>query len=179
MRRLVTGVAAGMLVLLASPAFAGEVAVSELVADGASYAGTEITVVGELIGDYGSRRDGFTWTQLNGDAYAYAPVVGGGALKGANVGIGIRMPTELAQGLDSPGRYRTVGPLVRVTGIWRYHDPVRQGETYLDVSTLDVVEPGRTLRESPVWVSYFLGFAFLGIAGVAWRRYTHKRDAVS
>lgn len=178
MRRLVIGIAVVLFVLLAGPVLAGEVAVSDLVVDGAPHSGTEVTVTGELVGDYGNRRDGFTWTQLNGDTYAHSPVADGGALVGSNVGIGIRMPTELADGLDAPGRYRTVGPIVQLTGIWKYHDPVRQGETYLDVTAMEVVEPGRTLHEAPRWGSYLLGFVLLAVAIVVWWRYTRKRDAV-
>jgi hypothetical protein len=176
--RLVVVAGFGLMVLLAAPALGVDVTVVDLVADGAAYADAEITVSGELIGDYGNRRDGSTWTQLNGDSYGDEPIADGGALTGSNVGIGIRMPTELAEGLDPPGRYRTVGPLVRVTGIWKYHDPARQGETYLDVAVLEAVRPGRILSEPPLWGAFAGGVVLLVIAGLAWWRYTRKRDAV-
>ncbi|MEN8040007.1 MAG: hypothetical protein ABFR95_00715, partial [Actinomycetota bacterium] len=132
----------GLLLLVAGPVAAREVAVSDLVSDGARHAGVEVTVVGELIGDYGDRRNGWTWTQLNGDAYATSPVADGGPLHGSNVGIGVRLPSEMAADLDPPGRYRTVGPIVELTGVWKYHDPDRQGETYLEVASIVVVAPG-------------------------------------
>jgi len=176
MGRTVLGMAGGLLVLFMSPVLAGDVAVSDLVADGESYSGTEVTVIGELVGDHGNRRDGFTWTQLNGDSYTSAPVADGGPLAGSNIGIGIRMPTELVDGLDPPGRYRMVGPIVRVTGVWKYHDPVRQGETYLDVTSMEVVDPGRTLHEPPLWGSYVVGLVFLAIAAVVWWQYVRRRD---
>ena len=179
MRRIIVGSMVVLVGLVMSPVFAGEVAVSDLVAEGESYADMEVTVVGELIGDYGNRRNGFMWTQLNGDSYTSAPLADGGPLAGSNIGIGIRMPTGLADGLDPPGRYRTVGPIVRVTGMWKYHDPVRQGETYLDVASMEIVQRGRTLHESPTWGSYGLGFFFLGIAAFAWWQYTRRRDAVA
>ncbi|MFV1970710.1 MAG: hypothetical protein ACC683_06860 [Acidimicrobiia bacterium] len=178
MRALVTGITVALFVLLASPALAGEVAVSDLVDDGESYSGMEVTVMGELVGDYGNRRDGFTWTQLNGDAYVSAPIADGGALAGSNIGIGVRMATELADGLDPPGRYRTVGPIVELTGTWKYHDPERQGETYLDVTALTVVERGRPLSEAPNWGTYIAGLLLLGAAGLVMWQYTRKRDAV-
>ena len=55
-------------------------------------------------------------------------------LAGANLGIGVRFPAELWPGFDSPGGYRVRGPVVELTGIWRYHDPERGGESYLDVT---------------------------------------------
>jgi opacity protein-like surface antigen len=152
----------GVLVIVAvmvqvSAAQAVDVDVVVLVEDGASFDGQTVTVTGELIGDYGSRRDGTTWTQLNQDSYAQSPVSEGGALSGSNVGIGVRIPTELMVGLDNPGRYRMVGPTVQVTGTWRFHDPQRSGESFLDVTTLVTVEAGRALTESPNWVSYGVG----------------------
>lgn len=178
MRRFVAVAVVAVAVLVAAPAIAGEVTVSDLVEDGASHAGEEVIVVGEFIGDYGNRRNGFTWTQLNGDPYGSAPVADGGELSGANVGIGVRMPSDLAFGLDAPGRYRTVGPIVQVTGVWKYHDPDRQGESYLDIAAVEVVEQGRSLSEPPSWIAFGLGLVLLAISAFVMRSYTRRRDAV-
>jgi hypothetical protein len=124
-----------------------EVPVEVLVVAPVEFSDTEISVTGELIGDYGHRRDGTTWTQLNDDGYATGPLREGGALSGANVGIGLRLPRSLAEGLDAPGGYLLKGPLVTATGIWKYHDPDRGGESYLDVTALEIVEPGRALTD--------------------------------
>lgn len=145
------------LMVHAPAAHAVDVDVTDLVGDGASFDGQTVTVTGELIGDYGSRRDGTTWTQLNQDSYAQNPVTEGGALTGSNTGIGVRIPTDLVVGLDRPGRYRMVGPTVEVTGTWRFHDLERSGESFLDVTTLVTVEAGRSLTESPNWMSYGVG----------------------
>ena len=168
-----------LVLLAAAPAVAAEVTVSDLVVDGASHAGEEVTVVGEFVGDYGNRRTGFTWTQLNGDAYGSAPVADGGELSGANVGIGVRVPSNLASVLDAPGRYRRVGPIVQVTGIWKYHDPDRQGESYLDIGAIVVLEKGRSLSEPPSWVAFALGLILLAISAFVMRSYTRRRDAVA
>lgn len=145
---------------------AREVTVSELIEMAA--AGQEVTVEGELIGDYGDRDDGWTWTQLNGDTYVHEPIVDGGAPVGTNQGIGIRMPTAMTDGLDDPGGYRSRGPIVRVTGIWKYHDPDRQGESYLEVESLTVLEQGRRLHEGPDWLVIIIGILLGGSAVVAW-----------
>ncbi len=175
---LVLMVVVGALAALSVPALAMTVPVVELLEDGAAYSGQEVTVVGELIGDYGFRRDGTMWTQLNSDSYALRPVVEGGPLRGPNIGIGIRMPAEIGRGLDPPGRYRLVGPIVVVTGIWKYHDPDRQGETYLDAQSVVLQAPGRDLAEHPNWAVYAAALALGVIAVVIATVYVHERDSL-
>jgi hypothetical protein len=145
-----------------------EVTVSDLIEMAADLAGQEVVVEGELIGDYGHRDDGWTWTQLNDDAYVDEPIVEGGPPVGANQGIGIRMPTALTDSLDGPGGYRSRGPIVRVTGIWKYHDPERQGESYLEVASLTVLEQGRIVDEGPDWFVIIIGVLLGAAAVVAW-----------
>jgi hypothetical protein len=181
MMRAATAIAMAVMIAAAvafcAPADAVTVSAAELLDNGERYSGQEVTVVGELIGDYGFRSDGTMWTQLNSDSYAIRPIVAGGPLRGANIGIGIRMPSDLADDLDPPGQYRLVGPIVTVTGIWRYHDAQRHGETFLDVSALAVDTPGRNLSEHPNWGIYGAAFAFAAIAGVAAVAYVRERDA--
>lgn len=155
-----------LLFVPASASAAEEVSVAEIVGMAAELAGAEVTVEGELIGDYGFRDDGSMWTQLNGDTYVDQPLRNGGSPVGANVGIAVRMPVELAQGLDPPGRYRYRGPVVRATGIWKYHDPQRQGESYLEVQSLTVTESGRQLDEEVNWTAVILGALLLTGAGI-------------
>lgn len=150
-----------------APAFAAEeVSVPEIVELGAKLAGEEVTVKGELVGDYGFRDDGSMWTQLNGDVYVHWPIREGGPPLGANVGIALRMPVELTEALDPPGRYRNRGPVVRVTGVWKYHDSTRPGESYLEVQSMTVIEPGRQLSETVNWPAVVLGALLLVGAGV-------------
>ena len=143
--------------------------VEVLLAQGESYAGKTITIEGELVGDYGFRSDGTMWTQLNDDSYARDALVDGGPRTGSNTGVGIRMPDALAEGLDAPGGYRLEGPLVRATGTWKYHDPDRGGESYLDVASLEVLEAGRQLEEGPDWIVLVAGLAILFFSLGLWR----------
>ena len=145
-----------------------EVPVADLLERGADLAGRRVTVVGELIGDYGIRSEGSTWAQLNDDSYAVEPLVDGGPRTGSNVGVGIRIAEGAADGLQDPGRYRARGPLVAATGVWVYHDADRGGESYVDVDSLEIIEPGRTLSEDPSAVTYAIGIALLGAAAVLW-----------
>jgi len=176
---IVAGMLIGAFVAMAVPAQAVTVSVVELLEDAEVYAGQEVTVTGELIGDYGFRSDGTMWTQLNGDSYSIRPIVDGGPLRGPNIGIGVRMPAEIGRQLDPPGRYRRLGPVVALTGIWRYHDPGRQGETYLDVVSVVVEAPGKKLSEGPNWPVYGAGFALFAIAGVIGVVYRRERDTLS
>ena len=70
MRRCLAAVAV-LVVVTMTPAgvrAASDISVDELLAGGAAFDGRTITVIGELIGDYGFRRDGSAWSQLNGDS---------------------------------------------------------------------------------------------------------------
>jgi len=146
--------------------------VADLLEAADDFDGATITVEGELVGDYGFRDNGTMWTQLNDDSYARKAIVDGGARTGANIGIGVRMPAELGEGLDPVGGYRLEGPLVRLTGTWRYHDPDRAGESYLDVVSMVVVEPGRRIQEGPDWTVLAIGALLIGTALLMrwWRR---------
>jgi len=179
MRRLAFLILA-LPVLAATPAFAQQtptpVPVTDLLADPTGFSGT-ITVVGELIGDYGFRNDGSMWTQLNDDSYATAPLLDGGELTGGNVGVAVRIPQTLVEGLDPPGGYRIRGPIVQVTGTWRYHDPDRLGETYVDVGSLQVIEPGRVLSESPHPLALGAGLVLILVALLLRRGRRRRRTA--
>jgi hypothetical protein len=182
MRWLVAAVVVGVLIALgwvgAPSALAQEqiVPVSELLTAPARYDGATITVEGELVGDYGHRNSGMMWTQLNDDSYARAPLVDGGELTGANSGIGIRMPEAVAEGLSPPGGYRMRGPIVRATGQWKFHDPERQGETYLEVASIEIVEPGMQLSDGPNLSAGIAGIVLVLIGAAVMFRYVHLRD---
>lgn len=168
MRRLQLLFAAAAFVAVASPAQASEeVTVSQLVAESLGLTGVVVIVEGELVGDYGFRDDGSMWTQLNGDSYALVPLLQSKRPAGGNIGVGIRVPAELAEGLDPPGGYRSRGPLVRVTGMWVHHSDDRQGESFLRVESFEIIEPGIPLHESAnVWTVAIGLVLVLAAAGV-------------
>lgn len=175
MRLFITTFLVAAFSFIPSPALAAEeVSVSGLIEMAGELSGQEVTVSGELIGDYGIRDQGWLWTQLNDDLYARHPIREGGPLQGANIGIGIRIPAPLAKDLDPPGGYRVRGPLVSVTGTWKYHDPERQGESYLEVESLVVIEPGRSLHEEPDWRVFIAGLVLVGAAAVIWLVRPHE-----
>ena len=171
MRRaiVVVGTAAWML-SLAMPAVAdvAVVDVAELLRDPASYTApgvAEVRVRGELVGDFGHRQDA-VWTQLNQDSYSAAPIRTGGPLAGGNQGIGVRIPLAIWQDPGAPGDYRHRGAIVEVVGVWRYHDPDRAGESYLDATGFTIVDPPAPLGEEFPWSRLLVGGALLIGAGV-------------
>lgn len=165
MRRALA-IAAILAGVAAAPALAGEVSVADLLADGASFDGAVVTVEGELVGDF-QRRGAWVWVQLNGDSYADAPAPAGGSLTGPNLGIGVRFPAGDfdAAGFDRPGGYGVRGPVVRVTGEWRYHDEDRGGESYLAAASFEVLEREIRFDEEMPLGALLLGVALLASAG--------------
>lgn len=88
---------------------------------------------------------------------------------GGNMGVGVRMPTRLGVGLDPPGGYRNRGPIVEIRGVWKHHDPARQGESYLEVTSLTVIEPGRPVHQDPQWIAWLGGLVLLAGSLLLWR----------
>ena len=129
-------VASVVLVLLgASPALATDIPAGELDANPDRYDGRELTVTGEVVGDYGVRADA-VWVQLNDDPYVSRPLLERARPTGTNTSIAVRMPLELFDHVTwgDPGRYGTRGPILRFTGVFHHNDTDRGGETYVEAS---------------------------------------------
>ena len=164
MKRVVA--VAAVLVGVAAPALAGAVSVADLVTDGASFDRSVVTVEGELVGDF-QHRGAWVWVQLNGDSYADTPAPAGGTLTGSNTGIGVRFPAAAfdAAGFERPGGYGVRGPVVRVTGEWRYHDEDRGRESYLAAESFEILEREVRFDEDMPWGVLLLGVALLALGG--------------
>lgn len=118
-----------------------EVSVSDLDADPTAYDGLEVIITGEIIGDYGDRGH-VVWFQVNDDPYAEKPIPAGGALRGTNVGVGVRLPGQLFDpSWGEPGGYRYRGPIVRIVGTFRHNAPDQFGETFIDGTSVELISP--------------------------------------
>jgi hypothetical protein len=157
--------------LLAQPAAAGEVSIAELDAEAPSWSGMEVTIEGEIVGDYSIRGDEM-WVQVNDDAYADEPLIETGRLAGGNVGMGVRIPTEVfSTDWGVPGGYHTRGPVVRVTGTFRYADPATGGDTFVDATSVVLVEPARPLEPPAAEMGLLAGaVAMMALGAGMWGR---------
>ena len=159
--------ATAFLLLPARPATAQVVGVAELDQNPEAFAGRTVTLEGELIGDYGRRGD-MVWVQMNDDPYAQRPIPGGGEPVGTNQGIGLRIPARLfapdAWGPPGSARYR--GPVIRVVGEFRYHDPALAGETYVQVSDIVLMDPARPLPRGELGVPGRVGLVLIVVAAL-------------
>lgn len=169
-----------LLLVPALPAVAATVHVADLDADPRTYAGAEITIRGEIVGDYGIRSD-VVWVQVNDDPYVDRPFREHAELAGGNVGIGVRIPAAVFdEAWGAPGGYLVRGPIVEVTGIFRYNDPASGGETFVDATAVGLVEASRPITQPDGRLPLFIGAAafLFGVVAFALARWHWSRPPV-
>lgn len=113
------------------------------------YDGTQVTMVGEVVGDVLVRSDG-AWIQLNDDDYGlvHGPLASTGQASGASSGLAVWLPDELARGLVA-GRAHQRGHLVEVTGTFHRADPRDGGGTTIRATDLIERRPPQRLPVRP------------------------------
>jgi len=113
------------LVALPVQAAADTVSVGKLLSEPTSFDGKQITISGELIGDYGFRSDGTVWAQLNfareepctGRTWVSASV----QTRGSSWRSTHRDATTRSDRLSaSPAPGNTTIPIAEVKAIWRW-----------------------------------------------------------
>lgn len=159
------------LIASALPAAATEVSAGELDAAPDGWNGLEVTVVGEVVGDYSVRRES-VWVQLNDDPYVSEPLSESGRLQGTNVSVGVRLPSDLfSEAWGPPGSYRVRGPVLAVTGVFRYADPSTGGETFVDAAVIELIEPALALEAPPSEMGLLLAaVVMMALGGGLWGR---------
>jgi hypothetical protein len=159
----------------AMPAFASDIPAGELDALPDRYDGRELTVVGEVVGDYSTRGD-TVWIQLNDDPYVSRPLLERERPSGTNTSVAVRLPIELFDraAWGDPGRYRTRGPILRFTGVFHHNDPERGGETYVEAQAVQIVDPSRPIGENrsmaPLGIGILLVIFGGAVLGRTWIR---------
>jgi hypothetical protein len=163
------------LALMVLPALAAnaqeQVPISALLENPHEYDQTVVTVVGEIVGDYGDRGTHF-WVQVNDDPYVEQPSATG-RLAGANTGISVRYAAEFHGEFGPPGGYGIRGPIVQVIGIFRNLDPGSGGITFVEATALTLLQPAQRLPErGPSVPSLTVGVLLTvgGLAAMAQRR---------
>lgn len=171
MRVAILLVLSALLFVSALPASASRLETSELDASPSTWDGQRVTITGEIIGDYGRRHD-VVWVQINDDAYSEAPLVETGELAGTNTGLGVRIPNSIfSESWGSPGGYRTRGPIVEVSGVFRYADDETGGDTFLDATEIQLIEPARPLElPGADWKLIFGSLVAIAAGGALWAR---------
>lgn len=153
-------------VITTSPAAASDL--GSILDDPGAWHERAVVVRGELVGDYGPRGE-HVWVQLNDDAYADTPLVERDRPAGLNLGLGVRIPDALFDpAWGSPGRHGIKGPIVQVRGVFRHNDPSESGETFIDVTHVDLISPSRTLDEPSPGAGIWVGLGLVVSAGAVW-----------
>ena len=175
MRRLLAlGSVVAIVVLPVLPVGAStQVNVSELLTEADAYDLMQVTVVGEIVGDYGDRGD-VVWVQLNDDAYTHQPPGSARQLAGTNVGISVRMSGISLEDFGSPGGHGVRGPIVEVTGVFRNLHPEMGGLTFIDATDAVLVERSVTTPESGPDLAALIIGTILTVGGLL--ALAHRRD---
>jgi hypothetical protein len=80
------------------------------------------------------------------------------------------MPIEqFEEGWGPAGRYRMRGPIVQVTGVFRYHDEATFGETFVDATTVTLLDPARETPGEQNLATWVVGFVLAAAGAGTWR----------
>lgn len=164
MKRLLGAVV--LVLALPLPSLAEDTEVAALLARPDDFDGRQVSVTGELVGDYSPRDEG-VWVQLNDDPYVRRPIGQGGVPTGANTGIGALIPDRIfdATDLGPPGRYGRLGPEVTLTGTFTHSDPDLGGETYILVEEMVLIDAAEAYAVPGPDMWLVVGLALLTVAG--------------
>lgn len=89
-----------------------------------SYDNQRVRYRGEVVGAL-LRRDTGVWVQLNDDVYAdvIGPLPAHRDFRGGNAGVGVLLPTQLAEHIDFVGGPQTRGDVIEIEGVFNRVDP--------------------------------------------------------
>ena len=145
------------------------------------YDGEEVIFVGEAVGDVMVRGD-HAWVTLNDDHYSRRALREAGELRGGNSGIGVWLPRREAEKIGRLGRYGSMGDRVEVRGVFHADCSQHGGDFDIHATSLEVLERGRDLNDSPDSGKYLATvFSLLFLVGASvplyLRRMAERRSA--
>ncbi len=119
---------------------------TSLIEDSRAWDGHGAAFTGEAIGESMSRGS-MSWIHLNDDAYVEKSIREGAVLGGTNSGMAVWTPSGMARRIRHFGGYGCQGDIVKVTGV--FHAACREhgGDMDIHASRLEIVRPGRRIRE--------------------------------
>lgn len=133
---------------------------------------------GEAVGALLERRDG-AWIQLNDDAYGgdLTPLPGHRDFRGANSGVGVFLPPEHVELVDTVGGPGARGDTLRVTGTFHRVDPASGEAGVIRADQAVFVSPGSTTDQQPLRARRIVGMVLALVAvamTVAFRRSSRR-----
>ncbi|HVL97950.1 MAG TPA: hypothetical protein VM324_01485 [Egibacteraceae bacterium] len=130
----------------------------------ALYDGLRVRYEGEVVGALLSRR-GVAWTQLNDDDYAgvLGPLPAHRVYRGSNAGVGVLLPTGVAEVVEWVGGPAARGDVLVVTGTFHRVDPASREVAVIRADSAVTSRPGGPAPAEPLPARRVLGIV-LGIA---------------
>lgn len=141
------------------------------------YDGLLVHYQGEVVGALLARGDG-VWTQLNDDLYAGAagPLPTHRDYRGANAGVGVFLPADLAEHVQTVGGPRARGDVLAVVGTFHRIDPQSRDAAVIRAESGRVAQRGQSTDHEPLRNRRIVGVLLaLAAAGVTTGRHVAIR----
>lgn len=115
------------------------------------YDGRSVRYTGEVVGALLQRSDG-AWTQLNDDLYggALGPLPTHRDYRGANAGVGVFLPPDIAGRVQTVGGPRARGDVLVIVGTFHRVDPDSREAAVIRADTATVERRGRPIDHEPL-----------------------------
>lgn len=144
----------------------------ELVESPKEFDGTEVTFVGEAVGE-SMRRGEMAWLHLNDDAYMERNVEEGASLGGYNSGHAVWVDASDAAKVTYFGDYDHEGDIVRVTGTFNAACLEHGGDMDIHAETLVIVREGHDVADPIHSAKVWWAIALSALAAVLYA--SHRR----
>lgn len=117
----------------------------------AVYDGRVVRYEGEVVGALLHRSDG-AWTQLNDDLYAgvLGPLPTHRDYRGANAGVGVFLPADIADRVATVGGPRARGDVLVIVGTFHRIDPDSREAAVIRADTATIARRGRPVDQEPL-----------------------------
>ncbi len=146
-----------VICLIASPVSADTaIAINDLISNGTTYDGTQVTVQGEALGEAMQRGD-YSWVNIS---------------DGTNA-IGIWMKTEDARRITYYGDYKKIGDTIEVTGTFYLNCAQHGGDVDIHCTAMRIVSQGHlsseTISGTKIAIAAILFLLVCGLFGIYFR----------